>query len=75
MDDGHIIFGRPWLFDLDVIIYGRTNHCSFVHNGKKVKLMLNQVKPLISEKKVDKGKGKVETLAPERKVKRAKRRW
>ena len=23
---GYIILGQPWLFDLDVIIYGRTNH-------------------------------------------------
>jgi len=35
VDVSHIIFGRPWLFDLDVIIYGRTNQCSFVHNDKK----------------------------------------
>ena len=44
MDVGHIILGRPWLFDLDVTKYGRTNQCSFVHNGKKVKLMPNQPK-------------------------------
>jgi len=25
MNIGHIILGRPWLFDLDVTIYGRTN--------------------------------------------------
>ena len=62
MDVGHIILGRPWLLDLDVTIYGRTNQCSFVHNGKKVKLMPNQPKPPTFEKKVDKGKGKVVTL-------------
>ncbi|XP_022880942.1 uncharacterized protein LOC111398247 [Olea europaea var. sylvestris] len=36
MDVGHIILGRPWLFDLDVTIYGRSNSCSFVFNGKKI---------------------------------------
>ncbi|XP_022869036.1 uncharacterized protein LOC111388534 [Olea europaea var. sylvestris] len=38
MDVGHIILGRPWLFDLDVTIYGRSNSCSFVFNGKKIHL-------------------------------------
>ncbi|CAI9757986.1 unnamed protein product [Fraxinus pennsylvanica] len=36
MDVGHIILGRPWLFDLDVTIYGRSNSCSFIFNGKKI---------------------------------------
>jgi len=62
MNVGHIILGRPWLFDLDVTIYGRTNQCSFVHNSKKVKIMSNQSKPLTREKKVDKGKDKVDVL-------------
>ena len=38
MDVGHTILGRPWLYDLDVPIYGHPNFCSFVHDGKKVKL-------------------------------------
>ena len=67
MDIGHIILGRPWLLDLYVTIYGCTNHYSFVHNGKKVKLMPNQPKQPTPEKKVDKGKEKVDTLAPEKK--------
>ena len=67
MDVGHIILGQPWLFDLDVTIYGRTNHCLFFHNGKKVKLMPNQPKSPTLEKKVDKGKRKMGTLAPEKK--------
>ena len=74
MDVDHIILGRPWLFDLDTTIYGRINHCSFVHNGKKMKLMPYQPKPPTTEKKVDKGKEKVEILAPERRVKGAKGR-
>ena len=72
MDVGHIILGRLWLFDLDVTIYGRTNHYSFVHNGKKVKLIPNQPKPLTPEKKVDKGKGKVDALAHEKKSDKGK---
>jgi len=38
MDVGHIILGRPWLFDMDITIYGRSNSCSFVYDRKKVKL-------------------------------------
>jgi len=59
MDVDHIILRRTWLFDLDVTIYGRTNHYSFVHNGKKVKLMPNQLKPPTAEKKIDKSKWKM----------------
>jgi len=55
-----------------VIIYGRTNHCSFVFNGKKVKLMLNQSKPPTLEKKVDENKGKADTLAPKKKDNKGK---
>ena len=36
MDVGSIILGRPWLFDTDVIIYGKSNTCIFVYEGKKV---------------------------------------
>jgi len=46
------------LFDLDVSIYGRTNHCSFIHNDKRVKLISNQPKPPTPKKMIDKGKGK-----------------
>jgi len=38
MDVGHIILGRPWLYDLDVTIYGCSNFCSFFYEGKKVKI-------------------------------------
>ena len=62
MDVGHIILGRPWLFDLDLTIYGRTNQYSFVHNGKRVKIMPTQPKPPTREKGVDKGKDKLDVL-------------
>jgi len=66
MDVDHIILRQQWLFDLDVTIYGWTNHYLFVHIGKKLKLMSNQPKPPNSEKNVDKYKGKVMTLTPEK---------
>ena len=72
MNVGHIILGRPWLFDLDVTIYGRTNQCLFVHNGKKVKIMPNQPKPSTREKEADKGKDKVDVINPKKRVIRAR---
>ena len=31
-----ITLGRPWMYDHDAILYGRSNSCSFTHNGKKI---------------------------------------
>ena len=39
MDVGHVILGRPWLYDLDVTIFGRSNSCSFTFQGKKIQLI------------------------------------
>ena len=36
-DVGPIILGRPWIYDLDVTLYGRSNSCSFMHNGQRIK--------------------------------------
>ena len=36
MDVGHIILGRPWLYDLDVTLHRRSNSCSFLFEGKKI---------------------------------------
>ena len=58
MNVGHIILGRSWLFDSDVIIYECTNQCTFVPNGKKVKLMPNQPKPPKQEEGLTKAKKK-----------------
>ena len=33
---GSIILGRPWLYDNDVIIQGRTNECSFTFKNKRI---------------------------------------
>uniref|UniRef100_A0A2N9FGZ1 RNA-directed DNA polymerase n=1 Tax=Fagus sylvatica TaxID=28930 RepID=A0A2N9FGZ1_FAGSY len=51
MDVGHIILGRPWLYDLDVTLHGRSNSCSFVFEGKKIKLTSLQPKPIEVNKK------------------------
>ena len=51
MDVGHIILGRPWLYDLDVTLHGRSNSCSFVFEGKKIKLTPLQPKPIEVNKK------------------------
>lgn len=38
MDVGHIILGRPWLYDNDVTTYGHSNIWSFKFNGKTITL-------------------------------------
>ncbi|XP_038985543.1 uncharacterized protein LOC120111737 [Phoenix dactylifera] len=60
MDVGHLILGRPWLFDHDVTIYGRTNSCSFVFQGKKIKL--NPLRPKTLDKSTNKSKSKGKEL-------------
>jgi len=39
MNVGQVILGRPWLFDKNVTIYGRSNMCQFEHKGKQIKLL------------------------------------
>uniref|UniRef100_A0A2N9I5V1 CCHC-type domain-containing protein n=1 Tax=Fagus sylvatica TaxID=28930 RepID=A0A2N9I5V1_FAGSY len=58
MDVGHVILGRPWLYDLDVTIYGRTNSCSFTFKGKKIKLNPLQPRHITEGKKHEESKGK-----------------
>ena len=38
MDVDSIILGRPWLFDADVTIYGKSNTCVFLHEGKRYRI-------------------------------------
>ena len=38
MELGSILLGRPWLYDVNATIQGRTNICLFEHNGKKIQL-------------------------------------
>lgn len=56
-DVGHIILGQPWLFDINVTLYGRTNTCVFEFKGKKIKLILLSPKSSVGSKSLmDKGK-------------------
>ena len=38
-----IILGRPWLYDHDATLFGRTNSCAFNHLGKRI--VINPVPP------------------------------
>jgi len=37
IDVGQIMLGRPWLYNNDITIHGRSNMCQFEHEGKKIK--------------------------------------
>ncbi|XP_025791789.1 uncharacterized protein LOC112872970, partial [Panicum hallii] len=36
----HLLLGRPWQFDVDSVHFGRSNKYTFIHNDKKVVLVL-----------------------------------
>ena len=38
-----IILGRPWLYDHDATLFGKTNSCTFNHLGKRI--VINPVPP------------------------------
>ena len=38
MEVGSILLGRPWIFDVNAIILGRSNTYIFEHEGKKIQL-------------------------------------
>lgn len=44
MDACHVLFGRPWQFDKDVVHQGKGNTCSFTWNNKKIVLVPQQEK-------------------------------
>ena len=58
MDVRHIILGRPWLYDLDVTLHGRSNSCSFMFEGKKIVLNPLKPKPIDMSKKIEAPKAK-----------------
>ncbi|XP_066354595.1 uncharacterized protein [Miscanthus floridulus] len=35
----HLLLGRPWQFDVDLVHFGRSNKHTFIHNDKKVVLI------------------------------------
>ena len=51
MDTGSIILGRPWLYDLDVTLYGRSNSCTFVYKSQKIRINPIEPKPKTPFKK------------------------
>ena len=51
MNVGHVILGRPWLYEKDVTIYGQSNMCQFEHEDKKIKLSPREPKVEPSEHK------------------------
>ena len=59
IDVGHIILGRPWLYDLDVTLHGRSNSSSFVFEGKKIVLNPLKAKAIDMSKKKEVAKAKV----------------
>ena len=66
MDVGHLILGRPWIYDLDVTNFGRTNICVFNFKDKKVKL--HPLPPKDKTGKKESGE-KASTSAPNSKTK------
>ena len=51
MDVGSIILGRPWLFDLDVRLFGKSNSCTFMYKGQKIRINPIEPKPKAPFKK------------------------
>ena len=47
----HVILRRPWLFDLDDTLRGKSNTCIFIHEGQKIKLISSQPKTRRAGKK------------------------
>ena len=45
MDVGSIILGRPWLFDVDATIFGKSNSCIFTFEGRKIRINPMEPKP------------------------------
>ncbi|KAK8933568.1 hypothetical protein KSP39_PZI015465 [Platanthera zijinensis] len=53
MDVAHVLLGRPWLYDRDVMCFGRSNTCVFYDRGRKITLT-----PTLPK---DSSKGKVDS--------------
>ena len=51
MDVAHVLLGRPWLYDLNVINFGKDNIYSFKYKGKNI--ILRPVKPKYCNGKCD----------------------
>jgi hypothetical protein len=51
MNIEHVILGRPWIYDMDIIIFYRSNSCSFSFNGRKIQLINLPPRPNDKNKK------------------------
>jgi len=51
IDATHILLGRSWLHDLDVISLGRSNTCEFKFNEKKIVLKPVKLKSNVGNNK------------------------
>ncbi|PKA48827.1 hypothetical protein AXF42_Ash021250 [Apostasia shenzhenica] len=61
MEVGSVILGRPWLYNLDVTLFGRSNSCAFKYNGDCIVIgpsppLLTSKRATIAPKKPDKKK-------------------
>jgi hypothetical protein len=64
MDIEHVIFRRPWIYDLDVIIFYRWNSCSFSFKGRKPNLLDYHQHLVIRTRKKGEYKQKRKTMSP-----------
>ncbi|PKA57506.1 hypothetical protein AXF42_Ash020750 [Apostasia shenzhenica] len=58
---GSVILGRPWLYDLDVTLFGRSNSCAFKYKGDSIVIgpsppRLTSKRATVTPKKPDKKK-------------------
>ena len=49
MKIGSIILGRPWIYDVDLTLYGCTNQCSFLYDGRKIQLYRSPPKSILQQ--------------------------
>jgi hypothetical protein len=45
MDIEHVILGSSWLYNLNVIIFGQSNSCSFTFQSEMIKLIRFPLRP------------------------------
>ena len=58
IDAGHVILSRPWLFDMDATLWGKSNTCTFNYEGQRIKLIPSQPRSKQEKKPVDTRKEK-----------------
>jgi len=51
MNVGHVILDMPWLFDIDVTLWRKSNICTFNYEGQQIRLIPSQPRSKQDEKK------------------------